>query len=139
MNADSISAVLEAWKGNSKLCQIAATGVMAIVGRKQGNNEVTRQEVCQNAHILDPIVKHLGILPRSEHFLCHIRMPQAKRAQNSLKCMEIRRPDLSRSHFDRLCPTSLFSSYSATRLFLIHCRPRGARLFQAVLILANGS
>ena len=57
MTGEKVSAVLEVWMNDSKLCQTASGGVMAIVGRK---GDVTRQEVCHNVNLLMPVVTHMG-------------------------------------------------------------------------------
>ena len=59
MAADSVAAVLKAWKEDAKLITQASTGAMAVVGRKA---DVTRKEVCHNANILHPVVRHFGPL-----------------------------------------------------------------------------
>ena len=56
--ADSIAALVGQWKSNDKLVKQAATGVMAVVGKR---NELSRKEVCANHEILIPVVEHLGV------------------------------------------------------------------------------
>ena len=58
MSADPISAVVAEWKDNAKLCKQASGGAICIVGKEK---EISRQEVCVNWKILDPVIKHLGI------------------------------------------------------------------------------
>ena len=56
---EALAAILTEWKKSEKLVSQAAKGLMAIVGK---GNDLDRQEVCQNKHILLPIVAHLGTL-----------------------------------------------------------------------------
>ena len=56
-SAEAIAAVLGEWKENQTLCKLAVAKTMAVVDEK---NTITRQEVCANAKVLEPIVKHLG-------------------------------------------------------------------------------
>jgi len=55
--ADSIAAVVESWKALTTLCETGSGGKMAKIGDKKN---ITRKEVCINATVLEPIVKHLG-------------------------------------------------------------------------------
>ena len=56
---DPLGLVVAAWQADAALCRKAATGVMAVVGKRQ---DLTRREVCANKDVLLPIVKHLGNL-----------------------------------------------------------------------------
>lgn len=59
---DPVTAIVEVWKRNVTLCKNASMGIMTVVGKQ---NEITRREVCSNAAVVEPIIKHLGHLDLS--------------------------------------------------------------------------
>lgn len=56
---DPVTAVVEVWKNNVTLCKSASMGIMTVVGKQ---NEITRREVCSNAAVVEPIIRHFGPL-----------------------------------------------------------------------------
>ena len=57
MATAAVRSVVAEWQSNQDLCYAAAAGKMAKVGSKES---LDRKEVCQNAPVLVPIVKHIG-------------------------------------------------------------------------------
>ena len=52
-----VNAVVEAWKQDQALSDLAATGVLVrVADRKQ----LGRQEVCKNVSLLGPVIQHMG-------------------------------------------------------------------------------
>lgn len=54
-----VRAVVAEWQGISNLCCLAAAGRMAKVSNSK---ELDRKEVCANAPVLAPVIKHMGSL-----------------------------------------------------------------------------
>ena len=55
----AVRAVVAEWQAISDLCCIAAAGKMAKVS---DSKDLDRKEVCVNASVLAPIIKHMGSL-----------------------------------------------------------------------------
>ena len=58
--AESIAAVVGAWKQSDHLLKQAALGSLAVVGPK--DEGITRAELCTNVALLEPLIQHLGFL-----------------------------------------------------------------------------
>ena len=62
----AVRSVVADWQSNQDLCHAAAAGKMAKVGTRE---TLDRKEVCQNATMLAPIVKHFGGLSQGSPLL----------------------------------------------------------------------
>ena len=54
-----VRAVLQEWQASK---DVVGLGVRGIMSRVEGKGEITRQDVCLNAEVICPIVKHFGAL-----------------------------------------------------------------------------
>ena len=55
----AVNSVVQEWRSMPDLCNYAAAGIVAKVGKR---SDLDRLEVSQNAQLLKPIIQHLGDL-----------------------------------------------------------------------------
>ena len=55
--ASPVGSVILAWKTNADLVLSSAGGIMCKVGKAK---DLDRKEVCQNQHIIGPVIEYLG-------------------------------------------------------------------------------
>jgi len=57
MAGEAVQQLVAAWIQNAPLVALASAGMMA---RVKGKDEITRADVCQNFHAIQPVVRYLG-------------------------------------------------------------------------------